>query len=57
MLFANRMVKSMRIMLITFASLMSDHGGAEKVYAEMANNFLKKGHIVCALYFDSIYGG
>lgn len=36
---------------------MSDHGGAEKVYAEMANNFLKKGHIVCALYFDNKYGG
>ena len=43
MLFANRMVEIMRIMLITFASLISDHGGAEKVYAEMANNFLKKG--------------
>ena len=57
MLFANGMVKIMRIMLITFASLMSDHGGAEKVYAEMANNFVKKGHIVCGLYFENKYGG
>lgn len=36
---------------------MSDHGGAEKVYAEMANNFVKKGHIVCGLYFENKYGG
>lgn len=47
----------MRIMLITFASLMSNHGGAEKVYTEMANNFVEKGHIVSALYFENKFGG